>query len=231
MPSNGHFKCSLTLSPVDPSYHKPHMNLYEVFTLGVNIKYRFFCMSVPPYGSDTDERVNLLHVLCMHMAVPCRNWPLCNLIVSWHSKCNISELLTRSMAQTHYQLVPHPWWKFRDTALLTHTLEFQWGEAVKCVCNVYFTDHYYMYLCKHRPKNSYCNKCTDRRAWALVHSEVWSSQWGAPAQTEPRRCSQQACVPGEENGSGTHLPLLQHCREVFLYLCGNCTISRTACSY
>ena len=34
------------------------MILYGLFILGVNIKYRLFCTSLPPYGGYTGERVN-----------------------------------------------------------------------------------------------------------------------------------------------------------------------------
>ena len=38
----------LTLSPVDSCSHKADINLYGVFRLGVSIKYRLFCTSLPP---------------------------------------------------------------------------------------------------------------------------------------------------------------------------------------
>ena len=48
----------LTLSPVDSRSHKAHINLYGLIILGVNMKYRLFCTSLPPYGGYTGERVN-----------------------------------------------------------------------------------------------------------------------------------------------------------------------------
>ena len=50
--------CKLTLSPVDSCSHKAHINLYGVFILDVNIKYRLFCTSLSPCGGYTGERVN-----------------------------------------------------------------------------------------------------------------------------------------------------------------------------
>ena len=42
---------------LDSRPHKAHINLYGLFILGVNIKYRLFCTSLPPYGGYTGERV------------------------------------------------------------------------------------------------------------------------------------------------------------------------------
>ena len=49
----------LTLSPMDSCSHKAYINLYGFFRLGVNIKYKLSCTSLPPCGGYTGERVKL----------------------------------------------------------------------------------------------------------------------------------------------------------------------------
>ena len=43
------------------SVHKANINLYGLSILGVNIKYRLSCTSLPPYGGYTGERLKHLH--------------------------------------------------------------------------------------------------------------------------------------------------------------------------